>query len=211
MTSEVSPMVKLWWKMYMVSLCTLYSYHKLGDLSTSLEMTVLGQLFFTRKDDLSRRFFGFFQTLWMTGLRSRWRYSPRHFDQVKRVEKSPKAKQWLSFAKYQPRTVIQSVSEACHSEGWKTRRISWKGYRIHATAWWYTKALPLMIYNGKRWWYTVTSDWWYTQQAVIMEMKVYHFFVFHYSCHRLGDLSTTLEMTAPPSSFRPSIARGEIP
>ena len=37
------------------------SYHKLGDLSTALEMTVL---FFSR-----------------------------HFDQVKRVEKSPKAKQ----------------------------------------------------------------------------------------------------------------------
>ena len=34
-----------------------YSYHKLGDLSTSLEMTVLSQLFLTRKDDLSRRFF----------------------------------------------------------------------------------------------------------------------------------------------------------
>ena len=38
-----------------------YSYHKLGDLSTTLEMTVL---FFSR-----------------------------HFDQVKRVEKSPKAEQ----------------------------------------------------------------------------------------------------------------------
>ena len=34
-----------------------YSYHKLGDLSTTLEMTVLSQLFLTRKDDLSRRFF----------------------------------------------------------------------------------------------------------------------------------------------------------
>ena len=45
------------------------SYHKLGDLSTTLEMTVHSQLFFTRKDDLSRRFIGLFQTLWMTGLR----------------------------------------------------------------------------------------------------------------------------------------------
>ena len=37
----------------------------------------------------------FFATLWMTRQRSRWRYSffSRHFDQVKRVEKSPKAKQ----------------------------------------------------------------------------------------------------------------------
>ena len=31
-----------------------FSYHSLGDLSTTLEMTVLSQLFFTRKGDLSR-------------------------------------------------------------------------------------------------------------------------------------------------------------
>ena len=42
-----------------------YSYRSLGDLSTTLEMTVLSQLFFAT----------FFEY--------------RHFDQVKRVEKSP--------------------------------------------------------------------------------------------------------------------------
>ena len=49
------------------------SYHSLGDLSTSLEMTLLSQLFFTRKDDLSRRFFGFFKpSEWHASLRSEW-------------------------------------------------------------------------------------------------------------------------------------------
>ena len=70
------------------------SYRRLGDLSTTLEMTVLSQLFFTRKDDHSRRFFA---TLWMTGLRLRWHFlGDRHFDQVQRVEKSPKAKQYYT-------------------------------------------------------------------------------------------------------------------
>ena len=50
------------------------SCQSLGDLSTTLEMTVLSQLFFTRK------------VIFLC----------RHFDQVKRVEKSPKAEQWLS-------------------------------------------------------------------------------------------------------------------
>ena len=46
----------------------------------------------------------------------------RHFDQVKRVEKSPKAKQYL---------VIQRA--------WKTRRISWKGYPLRRSS---TTPLP---------------------------------------------------------------------
>ena len=62
------------------------SYHKLGDLSTTLEMTVL---FFSR-----------------------------HFDQVKRVEKSPKAKQYYRLSSTP--TVIQRVFNA--------RRIPWKGH-----------------------------------------------------------------------------------
>ena len=43
-------------------------------------------------------------------------YPCRHFDQVKRVEKSPKAKPYYPLQSTNP-IVIQSASEACHSEG----------------------------------------------------------------------------------------------
>ena len=83
------------------------SYHKLGDLSTSLEMTVLGRVFLQGKttfpgdkpvpgvssgiicplNDMLRYALNDRTTLEMMF------FGDRHFDQVKRVEKSPKAKQ----------------------------------------------------------------------------------------------------------------------
>ena len=57
------------------------------DLSTTLEMTVLGRVFSQGRTTFPGD----------SSLRSEWQdhFLFRHFDQVKRVEKSPKAKQWL--------------------------------------------------------------------------------------------------------------------
>ena len=84
------------------------SYQKLGDLSTTLEMTVLFILSFRAKRSMSFRGHSMPEETPGTGLSPGKVIFPcRHFDQTKCVEKSPKAKQWLSFAKYQPH---------CHSE-----------------------------------------------------------------------------------------------
>ena len=82
-------------------------YHSLGDLSTTLEMTVLGQLYKdgrpSQEINPSQEFLRALNALWMTcfayALNDRTTvemtfFEDRHFDQVKRVEKSPKAKQY---------------------------------------------------------------------------------------------------------------------
>ena len=99
-----------------------YSCHKLGDLSTTLEMTF---------------FLG-----------------DRHFDQVKRVEKSPKAKQWL--------------------------RNEIRPWRVKSTAW--------MKSSIGRWNKIRLGEF-------CCGEKVYVFIVRLCSYHKLGDLSTSLEMT----------------
>ena len=119
------------------------SYHSLGDLSTTLEMTV--------------SFFG------------------RHFDQVKRVEKSPKAKQYHILLSTHPILSFRAK-----------RRISWKGTDL----WW-----SLLC----KWSFPTESEvcLWQVKfhQRWSCGGKVYNFFVCPCSYHSLGDLSTTLEMT----------------
>ena len=80
------------------------SCQSLGDLSTMLEMTVLGQLFFYKDGRPSREIFRIFSNPLndRTSVEMTVFWGDRHFDQVKRVEKSPKAKQGL------PTTLILS-------------------------------------------------------------------------------------------------------
>ena len=77
-----------------ISLFFHCSYHSLGDLSTTLEMTVLGRVFLQGRTTFPGDSSGYSSPLNdRTTLEMTVSFFGRHFDQVKRVEKSPKAKQ----------------------------------------------------------------------------------------------------------------------
>ena len=101
----------------------------------------------------------------------------RHFDQTKCVEKSPKAKQYHTLLSTHSHTVIQSVSVESPGKDtdlWWSLRCKWSFPTESEVCLWQVKFHQRWSYGGE---------------------SIY-FFVFHYSYRRLGDLSTTLEMTA---------------
>ena len=96
-----------------------YSCHKLGDLSTTLEMTELSQFFLQERTPIcgevcvaSEVFLRKVKFVY-----DKWSFTKgevavikeyRHFDQVKRVEKSPKAKQYCTTILLSP-CLLQSI------------------------------------------------------------------------------------------------------